>query len=76
MTNDAVKVINIAPCADRSNHTDAEREACAEEWNEAFSDVGFALIVGHGVDMQLIQDMRSGFAGSGRSSRGRKPITK
>ena len=59
--NDAIKVIDIAPFADRSNHTDAERKACAEQWNAAFSDVGFALIVGHGVDLQLIQDMRSGF---------------
>ena len=57
----AIKVIDIAPFADRSKHSDAERKACAEQWNAAFSEVGFALVVGHGVDLQLIQDMRRGF---------------
>lgn len=61
MTNDVVKVIDIAPFVERPSHSDAERNLCAEQWDEAFSDVGFAVVVGHGVDLQLIRGMRCGF---------------
>ena len=55
-----VPVINIAPFVDVSNYDDSSREKIAKEWDEAMSNVGFAIIEGHGVAAETISALRSG----------------
>ena len=64
-----VPVIDISPfvaAAAASSTIDAKedlQEQCnetAKEWDQAMSTVGFALIVGHGVDPSTIENLRKG----------------
>ena len=54
-------VIDISPFASPASHDDTARAACAVAWDKAMTEVGFALIVGHGVDKDTVEAMRSGF---------------
>ena len=56
----AVPVIDIAPFADESAHDDEARKAVAEQWDRAMTDVGFAIIIGHGVAPETVSGLRSG----------------
>jgi len=59
----AIPVINISPFLDGG---DAERQRTARAFGEAFEQVGFATIMGHGIDAKLIEEtyaaMREFFA--------------
>ena len=59
----SVPVIDISPFAKPEEHEDAHRAACAVQWDEAMTNVGFAFIVGHGVEKGTIEALRSGFKG-------------
>jgi len=65
----AVPIIDVAPFASPAGHDDAERTHVAREWDRAMTEVGFAIIKGHGVDQEVISALRSGamefFAESG-----------
>lgn len=53
-----VPVINIESFTDPSKHDDEARSCCAKQWDATMRDVGFALIVGHGVPASVIELLR------------------
>ena len=57
----AVPVIDVGPFAFPDAHDETAREACAHEWDRAMAEVGFVLIVGHGVPQHLVEELREGF---------------
>ena len=59
--SDAVPVIDIAPFAAPHAHDDDARAACAASWDQAMAEVGFALIIGHGVEKEKIESLRAAF---------------
>ena len=56
----AVPVINIAPFVKEAECSDDERKAVAAQWDKAMTDVGFAIIEGHGVAPEVIANLREG----------------
>ena len=47
----AVPVVDIAPFVDEASHSEEARLAVAAQWDQAMTDVGFAVIKGHGVSL-------------------------
>lgn len=56
----AVPTIDIAPFVQQDAYDDAARDAVAKEWDRAMTEVGFAVIQGHGVAPEVITDLRDG----------------
>ena len=56
---EAIPTVDIAAWAAPELHSDAQRRATAEEWNDAMSTVGFGVVSGHGVGLELIEGMRA-----------------
>ena len=56
---EAIPTVDIAAWAAPELHSDAERRATAAEWNDAMSTVGFGVVSGHGVGLELIEGMRA-----------------
>ena len=56
----AVPVINIAPFVNEADYSDDERKAVAAQWDQAMTDIGFAIIKGHGVAPEVISNLRNG----------------
>jgi isopenicillin N synthase-like dioxygenase len=54
-----IPLVNIAAFASPTMHTDEQRRATADAWDEAMSDAGFAQICGHGVPPELVAELRS-----------------
>ena len=49
----AVPTVDISPFTAPEAHSDAARRAVGQEWDAAMTNVGFAMITGHGVDPGL-----------------------
>ena len=60
-SNIHVPIIDISSFVNVDAHDDSERAACAAAWDQAFSNVGFVLIVGHGVNSSTVDALRAGF---------------
>ena len=58
----AVPMIDISPFVEPSAHDDAARARVATEWDRAMTEVGFAMITGHGVAPAVIDALREGAA--------------
>jgi isopenicillin N synthase-like dioxygenase len=50
--------IYISPFVNVPAHDDEARRIVATEWDAAMTHVGFAFIVGHGVDPNIISELR------------------
>ena len=50
---EAIPTVDIAAWAAPELHSDAERRATAAEWNDAMSTIGFGVVSGHGVGLEL-----------------------
>uniref|UniRef100_A0A7S1E545 Fe2OG dioxygenase domain-containing protein n=2 Tax=Hemiselmis andersenii TaxID=464988 RepID=A0A7S1E545_HEMAN len=59
-TVETLPVIDISSFTFASAHTHADRDITSKKWDKAMTDVGFALITGHGVSAQTVDDMRAG----------------
>jgi len=59
----AVPLIDIGPFVQEAAYGDEARADIAAQWDRAMSEVGFAIIQGHGVSPDVIADMRSGAMG-------------
>ena len=57
---DTVPLIDISPFVDEAAHDDESRARVAERWDTAMTEVGFALITGHGVAPEVITGLRDG----------------
>ena len=55
-----VPVVSIRPFVRTREHSDADRAASARQWDRAMSDVGFAFLVGHGIDSETVRSLREG----------------
>ena len=69
---EGVPLIDISPFANEAAHTEAERASTAHAWDCAMTDVGFAIIKGHGVPPEVIAALRAGaldFFSQGLSSK-------
>jgi isopenicillin N synthase-like dioxygenase len=55
-----VPIVDISPFVDDAAHDGETRRRVAEEWDAAMTNVGFAIITGHGVHQQTISDLREG----------------
>ena len=55
-----VPIVDIAPFAAPSLYDDAARATAARAWDAAMTEVGFAVIVGHGVPAKVVEDLRAG----------------
>ena len=60
MAHQGVPTIDIAPFADEGAHSDEARQSVAEQWDRAMTEVGFAMIKGHGVAPETVNSLRSG----------------
>ena len=56
----AVPVIDIGPFVDEAAHDGAARARAADQWDLAMTDVGFAIVEGHGVAREVIMALREG----------------
>lgn len=56
----AVPVLDISAFVDEAAHDEAARAAVAAQWDRAMTDVGFAIIQGHGVAAETIGALREG----------------
>jgi isopenicillin N synthase-like dioxygenase len=56
----AVPTVDISPFTAPEAHSDAARRAVGQEWDAAMTNVGFAMIVGHGVDPGIVDALRRG----------------
>jgi isopenicillin N synthase-like dioxygenase len=59
---DAVPVVDISPFAQEHAHDDAARARVAVEWDRAMTEVGFAIIQGHGVAPEVVASLRTAAA--------------
>ena len=59
----SLAVVDISPFVAEEEHDDAARAQVAMEWDKAMTEVGFAIIVGHGVSQELIHSVRKGASG-------------
>jgi len=55
-----VPLIDVSPFVSEAEHGDGARAAVAAEWDRAMSEVGFAVIVGHGVAPATVEALRAG----------------
>ena len=53
-----VPIVDISPFVNVNAHDEEERRRVASEWDMAMTHVGFAIIVGHGVDPNIISELR------------------
>ena len=51
-------LVDLSSYANPGGHTDAERRAVARQWDEAMCTVGFAMVVGHGVEPEVVAGLR------------------
>eukprot|EP00284_Hemiselmis_tepida_P015444 CAMPEP_0174938336 /NCGR_PEP_ID=MMETSP1355-20121228/63171_1 /TAXON_ID=464990 /ORGANISM="Hemiselmis tepida, Strain CCMP443" /LENGTH=235 /DNA_ID=CAMNT_0016185255 /DNA_START=42 /DNA_END=745 /DNA_ORIENTATION=- len=58
-TEARVPVVDISAFTVPGSSQD-EKERTAREWDRAMTEVGFALITGHGVSQEIIDDLRAG----------------
>ncbi|KAL3815357.1 hypothetical protein ACHAXA_002141 [Cyclostephanos tholiformis] len=69
-----VPIVDISPFVDVSAHDDESRRRVAEEWDEAMTNIGFVVIIGHGVHRRTISALRDSamefFARNDASSKG------
>ena len=56
----AVPLIDIGPFVNEAAYDDAARASVAEQWDRAMTEVGFAIIQGHGVAPDVIGALRAG----------------
>ena len=56
----AVPIIDISPFVDEGAHSDEERAQVSSAWDRAMTEVGFAIIQGHGVAPEVVGALRSG----------------
>ena len=56
----AVPTVDISPFTAPEAHTDDARRAVGQEWDAAMTNVGFAMITGHGVDPAIVDALRRG----------------
>ena len=56
----AVPTVDISPFTAPAQHSDAARRAVGQEWDAAMTNVGFAMITGHGVDPAIVDALRQG----------------
>ena len=56
----AVPTVDISPFTAPAQHSDAARRAVGQEWDAAMTNVGFAMITGHGVDPGIVDALRRG----------------
>ena len=56
----AVPTVDISPFTAPAEYDDAARRAVGQEWDAAMTNVGFAMIVGHGVDPGTVDALRRG----------------
>ena len=56
----AVPTVDISPFTAPEAHSDAARRAVGQEWDAAMTNVGFAMITGHGVDPAIVDALRRG----------------
>ena len=56
----AVPTVDISPFTSPEAHSDAARRAVGKEWDAAMTNVGFAMITGHGVDPAIVDALRRG----------------
>ena len=56
----AVPTVDISPFTAPAQHSDAARRAVGQEWDAAMTNVGFAMITGHGVDPAIVDALRRG----------------
>ena len=54
-----VPVVDVSPFVAPEAHDDAARAACAASWDKAMTEMGFALIIGHGVAKQTVDALRT-----------------
>lgn len=54
----AFPAINIAPFVEPELFSDEARVGSAQAWDETFRRIGFAVIEGHGVSLDLIKELR------------------
>ena len=55
-----VPLVDISPFVDHASYDDESRRRIADEWDDAMTNVGFAIIKGHGVDARTISELRRG----------------
>jgi isopenicillin N synthase-like dioxygenase len=53
-----VPIVDISSFVKESAHNDDSRRRVAEQWDSAMSNVGFAIITGHGVPPRMISALR------------------
>lgn len=53
-----VPIVDIDPFVNVNAHDEEARRIVASEWDMAMTHVGFAIIVGHGVDPNIISELR------------------
>ena len=56
----AVPTVDISPFTAPAQHSDAARRAVGQEWDAAMTNVGFAMLVGHGVEPAIVDALRRG----------------
>ena len=56
----AVPTVDISPFTAPEAHSDDARRAVGKEWDAAMTNVGFAMITGHGVDPSIVDALRRG----------------
>eukprot|EP00656_Telonema_subtile_P013823 TRINITY_DN17028_c0_g1_i1.p1 TRINITY_DN17028_c0_g1~~TRINITY_DN17028_c0_g1_i1.p1 ORF type:complete len:221 (-),score=50.27 TRINITY_DN17028_c0_g1_i1:134-796(-) len=62
MQPSAVPVIDISPFTNHAAHDEVSRTNTAAAWDMAMTEVGFAVIVGHGVEAPQIDSLRAAAA--------------
>jgi isopenicillin N synthase-like dioxygenase len=55
-----VPIVDISPFVDDAAYDDESRRRVAVEWDMAMTNVGFAIIAGHGVHPRTITELRNG----------------
>jgi isopenicillin N synthase-like dioxygenase len=53
-----VPIVDISPFVNVPAHDDEARRIVAAEWDAAMTRVGFAIVIGHGVDPNIISELR------------------
>ena len=64
----AIPIVDISAFAFPEKHNDSQREVVAKEWDDAMREVGFAMVTGHGVGDELVDDLRAAMSAFFHSS--------
>lgn len=54
-----IVVIDISPWTNPDNFSNKHRQNVSRQWADAFQEVGFAIIVGHGITEEILQAVSS-----------------